>query len=87
MHTTNLRKVGGSIMLAVPPALLDVLHLAPGAKVGLAVDNGRLVVEPQARPRYTMAELLAEAEAGGTYPLPAEQREWIDTPAVGKELI
>jgi antitoxin ChpS len=87
MHTTNLRKVGGSIMLAVPPALLDVLHLAPGAKVGLAVDNGRLVVEPQARPRYTMADLLAEAEAAGVYPLPPEEREWIDAPAVGKELI
>ncbi|ABQ29195.1 AbrB/MazE/SpoVT family DNA-binding domain-containing protein [Acidiphilium cryptum] len=87
MHTTNLRKVGGSIMLAVPPALLDVLHLAPGTKVGLAVDNGRLVVEPQARPRYTMADLLAEAEAAGVYPLPPEEREWIDAPAVGKELI
>lgn len=34
MHTTNLRKVGGSVMLAVPPALLDFLHLEPGAKVG-----------------------------------------------------
>ncbi|WP_050454773.1 AbrB/MazE/SpoVT family DNA-binding domain-containing protein [Candidatus Burkholderia verschuerenii] len=87
MHTTNLRKVGGSIMLAVPPALLDVLHLAPGTKVGLAVDNGRLVVEPQARPRYTLAELLAEAEAAGVYPLPPEEREWIDAPAVGRELI
>ncbi|UBU64088.1 antitoxin (plasmid) [Acidiphilium multivorum] len=87
MHTTNLRKVGGSIMLAVPPALLDVLHLAPGTRVGLAVDNGRLVVEPQARPRYTMADLLAEAEAAGVYPLPPEEREWIDAPAVGKELI
>ncbi|SEJ02047.1 antitoxin ChpS, partial [Nitrosomonas eutropha] len=31
MHTTNLRKVGGSIMLAVPPALLDVLHLSAGS--------------------------------------------------------
>ena len=26
MHTTSLRKVGGSIMLAVPPAFLDQLH-------------------------------------------------------------
>ena len=86
MHTTHLRKVGGSVMLAVPPALLDVLHLSPGAKVGLAVDNGRLVVEPKARPRYTLDELLAEAEASGTYPLPPEEREWIDAPAVGKEL-
>ena len=32
-HTTNLRKVGGSVMLAVPPALLDLLKLGVGAKV------------------------------------------------------
>lgn len=87
MHTTNLRKVGGSVMLAVPPALLDVLHLSAGAKVGLTVDNGRLVVEPAARPHYTLAELLAEAEAASVYPLPAEEREWVDAPAVGKELL
>ena len=85
MHTTNLRKVGGSIMLAVPPALLDLLHLSAGAKVGLAVDNGRLVVEPTPRPRFRLADLLAEA--ADVYPLPAEQREWVDTPAAGKELI
>jgi antitoxin ChpS len=87
MHTTNLRKVGGSIMLAVPPALLDVLHLSAGGKVGLAVANGRLVVEPSVRPRYTLNELLDEAEASGAYPLPAEEREWIDAPAVGHELL
>ena len=51
MHTTNLRKVGGSIMLAVPPAILDLLHLHAGATVGLAVEHGRLVVEPALRPR------------------------------------
>ena len=84
MHTTNLRKVGGSIMLAVPPALLDVLQLSAGAKVGIAVDNGRLVVEPQARPRYTMAELLAASDY--SQPQPPEEREWVDAPAVGKEL-
>jgi antitoxin ChpS len=54
MHTTNLRKVGGSIMLAVPPAILDILHLHAGATVGLAVDHGRLVVEPTLRPRYSL---------------------------------
>jgi antitoxin ChpS len=85
MHTTNLRKVGGSVMLAVPPALLDVLHLQAGSKVGLAVDNGRLVIEPAARPRYTMAELLAASDY--SQPQPAEEREWVDAPAVGDELI
>ena len=46
MHTTNLRKVGGSVMLAVPPALLSILRLQAGAEVGIAVENGRLIVEP-----------------------------------------
>jgi antitoxin ChpS len=83
MHTTNLRKVGGSVMLAVPPALLDLLHLSAGAKVGLAVDNGRLVVEPQSRPRYTLDELLAGSDY--SQPQSPEDREWVDAPAAGHE--
>jgi len=85
MHTTNLRKVGGSVMLAVPPALLDVLHLAAGAKVGLVVDNGRLVVEPAARPHYTLEELLAQCDASTE--ISAEDREWLDARPVGDELL
>jgi antitoxin ChpS len=85
MYTTNLRKVGGSIMLAVPPALLDVLHLRAGAKVGLAVRGGRLVVEPQQRPRYTLDELLAQCDPKA--PRSNEGREWLDDRPVGGELI
>ena len=85
MHTTNLRKVGGSIMMAVPPALLDLLQLRVGATVGMAVDGGRLVVEPNPRPRYTLAELLAACDY--SQPQPPEQREWVDAPAIGSELI
>jgi antitoxin ChpS len=83
MHTTTLRKVGGSVMLTVPPALLDVLRLGAGARVALAVDNGRLVVEAQARPHYTMAELLAASDYSGDQP--PDEREWVDAPAVGRE--
>lgn len=85
MHTTNLRKVGGSVMLAVPPAILDMLHLRVGATVGVAVDGGRLVVEPNPRPRYTLDELLAQCDE--TVELTDEDREWLDAPAVGRELI
>lgn len=86
MHTTNLRKVGGSIMLAVPPAFLDQLHLQAGATVGLAVDHGCLVVNPRPRPRYTLAELLATSDFS-QQPHPTEEREWVDAPAVGGELL
>lgn len=85
MHITSLRKVGGSIMLAVPPALLDVLKLRPGAKVGLAVRQGSLIVEPQQRPRYTLDELLAECNPGA--PRDYADRQWVSDTPVGGELI
>ncbi len=85
MHTTTLRKVGGSVMLAVPPAFLDQLHMRVGAMVGMAVDQGRLVVEPKPRLRYSLAELLAASDYSQSPS--AQEREWLDAPAVGGELI
>lgn len=85
MHTTKLRKVGGSVMLAVPPALLDVLGLEPGARVGIAVESDRLVVEPERRPRYTLAELLAQCNPKSRRS--KEDREWLSDQPAGGELI
>jgi len=85
MHTTNLRKVGGSVMLAVPPALLDILRLQPGAKVGIAIESGRLVVEPKLRRRFTLDELLAKCNPRARRT--KEEKEWIDSRRAGGELI
>jgi antitoxin ChpS len=85
MHTTNLRKVGGSVMLAVPRALLDILNLQPGARVGITVESGRLVVEPQRRRRYTLNELLAQCDPRA--PRTKQEREWLESKPVGRELI
>jgi antitoxin ChpS len=72
-------------MLAVPRALLDILDLSAGAKVGIVVKGGKLVVEPSSKPRYTMAELLDASDYSQSQP--SEEREWVDAPAVGGELI
>jgi antitoxin ChpS len=85
MHTTILRKVGGSIMLAVPPAILDLLNLHAGASVGLAVDHGRLVVEPTLKPRYSLEELLAQCDASAE--ISEEDRAWLESKPVGSELL
>ena len=50
MHTTRLKRVGGSVMLTVPPALLNALSLGTDNEVGMVIDNGRLIVEPHRRP-------------------------------------
>ena len=85
MHTTHLRKVGGSIMLAVPPAVLDLLELRVGAKVDIEVENGRLVIEPKLRPNYSLDELLAQCDEAAA--LSTEDRDWIDAEPVGNELL
>ena len=85
MHTTNLRRVGGSVMLAVPPALLDLLNLGVGAKVDIDVENGRLIVEPRKRPTYSLHELLAQCEEPD---IPStEDRAWLDAKPIGNELL
>ena len=85
IHTTSLRKVGGSVMLAVPPALLEILRLQPGAKVGIAVESGRLVVEPRLRRRYTLKELLAQCDPKA--PRSRKDREWLEAKPAGAELL
>ena len=85
MQTTHLRKVGGSTMLAVPRAMLEILELQPGAEVGIAVERGRLVVEPRKRPRYTLKELLAQCDPKARRP--KGDREWLEAKPVGRELL
>jgi len=85
MHTTHLRKVGGSIMLAIPPAILDLLDLHAGATVGLAVNYGHLVVEPKLRQRYSLDELLAQCDA--TAEISTEDHAWLNNKPLGRELL
>ena len=85
MQTTRLRNVGGSVMLAIPPALLDVLELRAGSRVDIGIEEGRLIVAPRTRPSYTLDELLAQCVGIAT----ADQGDcaWLDAKPVGNELL
>jgi len=72
-------------MLAVPPALLDVLGLQPGTEVGIGVERGRLVVEPQQRPRYTLQELLSQCNPKAQRR--KQDKEWLSDKPAGRELL
>ncbi len=72
-------------MLVVPPVLLDTLRLRSGSRVGIAVEKGRLVIEPRARPHYSLDELLRQAKAKAASR--KEDREWLIGKRVGRELI
>jgi antitoxin ChpS len=82
MHKTNLRKVGGSIMLAVPPAILELLNFKVGSTVSMTVDGDRLVI---GRPRYTLEELLAQCDASAEPD--DEDAVWTTGTSTGGELL
>ena len=85
MSVTNLRKVGGSIMLAVPPSILSLLNLESGSSVDVAVDKGRLIIEPVKQPAYTLEELLAQCKPN--LERTPEEEAWINIVPIGKELL
>ena len=84
-YVTKLRKVGGSVMLAIPPALLETLDLTADTRVGIAVKSGRLVVERQGRPRYSLDELLSQCNPKASRD-PAD-KDWVSGKRAGREII
>jgi len=72
-------------MFAIPKAILESLNLVPNRQVGLSVLEGRLIVEPQPRPRYTLAELMEQCDLSA--PMTDEDRAWLDVAPVGREEI
>ncbi len=84
-RAARLRKVGGSVMLAIPKPMLDALDLGPDAAVGLSIKSGRLVVDPKRRRRYSLDELLAQCKPSARRT--RADRDWHTSPPVGRELI
>jgi len=80
MHTATLRTVGGSVSVTLPRQMLRTLGLAAGALVAVTVEDGRLVLSP-ARPRYSLAELLAGMKPGD---MPTA-KGWSDARPAGRE--
>ena len=84
MTTATLRHVGGSTVVAIPPALLAQLGLGARSVVSLRVENGALVIEA-ARQRPTLDELLAQCDPSG--PMSADEQAWLNELPVGREEI
>jgi antitoxin ChpS len=85
MSAATLRRLGGSTVVAIPPALLDALGLAAEAKVDVSVEGGRLIITPRPRPRFTLEELMAQCDLDA--PFTEEERAWGRAPPVGREEI
>jgi len=85
MATATLRNLGGSVVMTVPKKILDLIHLRAGAKVEMSVEDGKLIVQPTTKPKYTLTDLLAQCQPED-FQLTEDDRAWLDAKPVGKEV-
>lgn len=83
MTTVTLRNLGGSVVMTLPKKILDLVHLRTGSQVSIDVQDGKLIIEPKPKPRYKLAELMAQCDL--SQPLTVEEQEWLDAPLAGHE--
>ena len=83
MHT-NIRKWGNSAGTIIPAAILQEAGLEIGDTLDAQVVEGKVVLSPVEN-ELTLEELLAGSPKENLT-ITDEDREWIDSPSVGKEL-
>ncbi len=84
MSDTKIQKWGNSMALRIPAITMRAWGIEEGQSVALKVEDGTLVARPTQK-RYRLAELLAQCDF--SKPMSAEEREWIDAPVKGRELL
>ncbi|MBY0416578.1 MAG: AbrB/MazE/SpoVT family DNA-binding domain-containing protein [Pararheinheimera sp.] len=76
----TLRKAGGSLVMTVPKVFIEQNGLGEGSQVELHLMGKKMTVEAPTRPRYKLADLMAEMPEG----LPRIEG-WDDMKPVGLE--
>jgi antitoxin MazE len=75
----KIQKWGNSLALRIPKAVAEIAGFSEGHEVELVVEEGRVVVKPVRKRRYTLDELVAGITE-------ENRHEEIDTgPSVGNE--
>jgi antitoxin ChpS len=77
----SLRRAGGSLVMTVPKAFIEQNGLFDGSQVELHLTGKTMTVEASPKPRYKLADLMAEMPDG----LP-QVEGWEDMPAIGLEV-
>ena len=72
-------------MMTLSPAFLEELKIGSGSTVDVALSDGLLIIKPISKPQYTLSDLLAECNA--TVKMNEEDKQWLDAPCIGNEMI
>lgn len=79
----TVRKSGGSVIVCLPKAVLETLHLHVGSIVNLSLKNDQIVLTPEKE--ILTLEAVLKGSPKKKLALTEEDREWISASAKGKE--
>lgn len=79
----TIRKSGGSVIVSLPKAVLETLHLHEGSIVNLSLMNNKIVLTP-ANDELTLESVLADSPKK-KLKATTEDRAWMHDKSKGKE--
>ncbi len=86
MHKVNIRKVGGSQMIAIPKPILDRFQMAAGDQVEIDLNGQQIVITPSPK-EQTLDELISRCDLSASADWSEEDRAFVEAPLVGAEII
>ncbi|MDB6021044.1 MAG: SpoVT/AbrB domain protein [Pedosphaera sp.] len=76
----TIQKWGNSLALRIPKAFAQQTKVKQGSRVSLTLKNGRVIMEPMKRRKYTLQELVSKITPRNRHP----ETDW--GPPQGKEI-
>ncbi|NRA70716.1 MAG: AbrB/MazE/SpoVT family DNA-binding domain-containing protein [Gammaproteobacteria bacterium] len=84
MSAVAIRQSGGANIISLPKAIVKTLGLHVGSKLDLSLENNKIVLTPIVE-ELSLEELLLGSPKS-CFKVTDEDREWIDSSPVGKEV-
>lgn len=89
MSTATLRRLGGSTVVAIPPAMLDLLKCRAGDSVDFSFSDDRIEIRATKKVKMSLKDRLTMYQQAKKLRTDEEKREddlWLNSPSVGREL-
>ena len=83
MTAIAVRQSGGANIISIPKAIVKTLGLQVGSKLGLSIEDNKIILTPITEVR--LEDLLAGSPRE-CFKVTEEDREWIDAKPMGREI-
>ena len=81
----TIKKWGNSLATRIPKSVVESVGLHVNQEVEIEAVNGKIIITPSKTVEYSLDELLSQCKPEAMV-LSQEDKSWINSPPVGKEI-